>query len=424
MPFMLDAQKIGSQAIADQLSAWCLTDLIFSEMFCRTRFVMNKTFPTIGVRIVGGVIQCTFNPEFIDKLKVPELCFVLLHEALHIFNRHFSRCGFRNPKMWNVATDAAINTYLMEHAKTMVTTGVIKMCDKGITLEGVIKEVGREAHMAKDLPLLKSNCFAEYIYEYVQKYGEKRYSNEKGDGPAGGGGDKGGLIQEGHDVHQPDESTTEEQAKRIVDDIVDSVRNRGKLSGDFAEMLARIGKPRNMGWVRKIKSLVGNARLKAFETSYTRYNKKQGHLNIVVPGLKKIFADDVYLAIDTSGSIGSVDLEEMFGVIDYIARDSKVHVIECDAQIQKVFTYQKPGDWRKLGNAEGRGGTEFQPVFNWMKKNVKQFKRRTLIYLTDGCCPVEDLKNYGIFTIWIMTQGTPDNSYKPPFGKVIYKVMG
>ena len=60
---------------------------------------------------------------------------------------------------------------------------------------------------------------------------------------------------------------------------------------------------------------------------------------------------------------------------------TQVTIIECDAVIQRIYDYNG-----KLENitVKGRGGTDFEPVFEYLFENRNKFNN--LIYLTDGEC--------------------------------------
>ena len=53
-----------------------------------------------------------YAPEFIDRLDVKQVEFLLAHEVLHVAFEHMLRRGDRDPSGWNVAADYAINQIL------------------------------------------------------------------------------------------------------------------------------------------------------------------------------------------------------------------------------------------------------------------------------------------------------------------------
>lgn len=64
-----------------------------------------KTMCTNGTDIM-------FHPEFIEKQSPEAIRMVLAHEILHCVGEHFARRGDRDPDLWNIATDYAINPIL------------------------------------------------------------------------------------------------------------------------------------------------------------------------------------------------------------------------------------------------------------------------------------------------------------------------
>ena len=67
-----------------------------------------------------------------------------------------------------------------------------------------------------------------------------------------------------------------------------------------------------------------------------------------------------------------------------------VYFLQCDCVIQDVTRIQCREDWLDYAQKvviQGRGGTDFTPVFNYVEKlrQTRQLKRlRALLYFTDG----------------------------------------
>lgn len=68
----------------------------------------------------------------------------------------------------------------------------------------------------------------------------------------------------------------------------------------------------------------------------------------------------------------------------------KVYIVQCDCFIQKVDVIHSEEEWKEyIRNVkiQGRGGTDFRPVFELIRqeKERKELKNlRALIYFTDG----------------------------------------
>jgi hypothetical protein len=56
-----------------------------------------------------------YNSRFIMMLKPKEVEFLVWHEVLHVVYDHMGRRGNRDPQMWNIADDYAVNADLKRH---------------------------------------------------------------------------------------------------------------------------------------------------------------------------------------------------------------------------------------------------------------------------------------------------------------------
>lgn len=69
--------------------------------------------PSIDTMATNGsaIIYC---PDFVLEQEIDSLVFVIIHEILHCLNEHHKRMGNRDPELWNIACDYAINFLLSE----------------------------------------------------------------------------------------------------------------------------------------------------------------------------------------------------------------------------------------------------------------------------------------------------------------------
>ena len=121
-------------------------------------------------------------------------------------------------------------------------------------------------------------------------------------------------------------------------------------------------------------------------------------------------------AIDTSGSLDLDDLGRMWAEIRTIAVElgpKALTVIQCDAEVQAVNTYD-PADLPAQIEVQGRGGTDFRPVFAELEQHPTP---ACLIYLTDLECD-DYLAPPAYPVLWAVTDD-PDPSRNPPFGERI-----
>ena len=158
--------------------------------------------------------------------------------------------------------------------------------------------------------------------------------------------------------------------------------------------------------------------LDAAQTDYTwsRPNYRCIDSGLYLPALHAPAVLDLVFAIDTSGSLDLDDLGRMWAEIRTIAVElgpKALTVIQCDAEVQAVNTYD-PADLPAQIEVQGRGGTDFRPVFAELEQHPTP---ACLIYLTDLEC--DDYPAPPAYPVlWAVTDD-PDPSRNPPFGERI-----
>ncbi|MBO4818805.1 MAG: hypothetical protein J5528_01590 [Firmicutes bacterium] len=107
--------------------------------------------------------------------------------------------------------------------------------------------------------------------------------------------------------------------------------------------------------------------------------------------------EDLVIAIDTSGSCSIEIVERFLAEIEHILmekdnffRRMNVHIIQCDARVQSHVAIHSIDEWKEYIrdlSIKGRGGTDFNPVFDLVAKLRKEGqlkKLKGLLYFTDG----------------------------------------
>ena len=107
--------------------------------------------------------------------------------------------------------------------------------------------------------------------------------------------------------------------------------------------------------------------------------------------------EELVIAMDTSGScsaeIVGKFLAETYKILasqENFFRKMKVYFIQCDCIIQDVTKIESREDWldyAKKIRIQGRGGTDFTPVFDFVKtlRETRELKDlKALLYFTDG----------------------------------------
>ena len=118
------------------------------------------------------------------------------------------------------------------------------------------------------------------------------------------------------------------------------------------------------------------------------------------PGVRVRRLRRIAVVLDTSGSIETEVIEMFFAEIRAIWRSgASVEVIECDAQVQRSY----PFDGRAPTEVKGRGGTDYDPAFEWLRARGRG-KFDACIYLTDGFAPKPKVRP-PCPLLWVLSPG-------------------
>jgi predicted metal-dependent peptidase len=133
-----------------------------------------------------------------------------------------------------------------------------------------------------------------------------------------------------------------------------------------------------------------------------------------IPSLHSEDLEDVVVAIDTSGSIGQDELETFLAEVCEILATShrtRAWVLTCDAELHAVVEASEQTTPEELAPAlNGGGGTDFRPVFDWIRD--RGISPACVVYLTDGYGTYpEQQPPYPV--LWVLTR----DHMTPPWGK-------
>lgn len=212
-----------------------------------------------------------------------------------------------------------------------------------------------------------------------------------------------------------DEQAAHESMKNIVKRILDSPDLRSQLSNDklrgilpghlYDELIegkAVKGKLPISAVIRK-----GTGKLRSgSKRTYTRFNPKQGNRVDLLRGKKELHNKNIHCFIDNSGSMGPTEIE--YGVMEVAAVASSIHANLSIIPFDTVVYYNNKQEVDKHGNFQfiptGRGGTAFQPVFDYLKEEKANNDNDVIVIITDGYGESR-VDNYGLRNvIWILVE--------------------
>lgn len=422
-----------------ELSAKALQELNERVLRARIRLSMQQPFLAsavmrLPVRPVKGASWCRtaatdgyhifYNPQWIATLREDELRGLLAHEVMHVLFSHADRRQEREARAWNMACDYAINYLLIQRGFSLPEGGLISTHAQGKTSE---------------------QLYAELMQQKPSTNGSSAKSG-------GQGGGKGKRKKLGGPV-RPEDGLADHSSDRVPDageDLIDAddprvrpVRSAdapdreqlselrrelrqealSRLSGDGAgafRIECQADEARRIDWRSLLRAHLSD-RIKGDWTSFP-FSKRWVHRGLFMPSAGMLVPGHVVFAIDTSASMS---LELLASIADELRAFREVFpcrlsVLQCDASLQSVEQFEAMDGYDIPEHLEmhGRGGTAFDPVFEWADS---QADVAVLIYATDGQSTFPQGAP-SLPVIWLYTPPhEPEVQF--PFGAVV-KVMG
>ena len=343
-----------------------------------------------------------YNSRFIMLLKVKEVEFLVGHEVLHVVYDHMGRIGNRDPQMWNIADDYAVNADLKRHKVGQFITTVPCLYEA--------KYDGKPAEEIYD-DLMK-NVQKINIDDLLDQMIDDHMDGE--DGEDGDGEDGDGKPGQGKGRPRMSAEEKERVRQEVKQAIIAAAQ--GAEAGTIpkgVERLIRNTTDPQMPWRELLQVNLTSAIRNDY--SWGRPNRRSWHMDAIMPGMTPGEEIDVTVAIDMSGSISnkqaSMFLGEIAGMMGSFS-GYKVHVFCFDTKTYNPADFTSENmDLIDEYEPMGGGGTDFDCIFDYLKENAIDPKR--LIVFTDGYpCGSWGDKDY-CDTTWIIHG---DKDPHPPFG--------
>ena len=250
-----------------------------------------------------------YGREFMSKLSDSQLRGLILHENLHVALKHVGRFTkeFKdNPMLINVATDYAVNDVIM----SMNDKGFCELPEGGLYDEKFHNWSAREIY--------------NYLKSTLPPQPKVSISLQGGQGKGDGEGqsqsikiniDGKELEVSPTDEHDfgANEMSVAEQAQ-LSDAIDRALREGGILAGRMGSKMPRaideLLEPK-VNWRDALREFVTSATRGSDEYTWRKFNKRLMANDLYLPSLENESVGELVVAIDTSGSIGGVELTEL-----------------------------------------------------------------------------------------------------------------
>lgn len=372
-----------------------------------------------------SVDKLFYNVDFVKKLSMPEIVFVLLHEVCHIAMEHILRLSGRDPEKWNIATDLFINKFLCEELNCYQQVSITK--EDALRIGVKMPEEGLydpNVNIMTDTP--------ETIYEKLPKNnggsGSGNDGNSDNNGNSkGNSNSNNNSSRKSRDLVASEEDSNmsaerlQSRAKSILENAAMNHKQAGGDMDGFLERYVAKALAPKINWKNLLKRYLIDASSKVY--TYARPDRRFISRGTILPGPKSTEFDKlkgVKVCIDTSGSISNKDLGIALAQIEQLLKvyKAEAEMIYWDTRVRSTGNFKTAEDALKI-KPMGGGGTDVNCVFEYLSSKNCKVPASVVLVFTDGCFGRVDDKYRRRFkdTIWILQVGFKD-SFTKPFGKV------
>lgn len=356
---------------------------------------VNNPLPKYAGMGVNAKGELTYKEEFVKNCSDEQLIGVLAHEILHLAFLHISRLRNRQQERWNIACDIAVNSILIKNNFKLPKGIIPNDYEDNIEIGGkIISEVSKKT--------------AEKIYTELPEMKECK------GGGKNGGSCSCGKCQERFDSHEQSKGQTPEEVEKEenewlnrLDEAVCYAKQRGNMPNGMERWIEGLHKSK-VNWKVMLRRYITNELPSDY--NILSCSKKGFASGYWLPNTIKEKID-VMCVVDTSGSIGKEELtdflSEIVGMSKAFQSQIDMRFLAFDTKIQNDLE-MKNGNINKILKTKirGGGGTDFEVVFNHIKK--KKYKPQVMIFLTDGYGTRVTKQRFPI--IWVLSGKNTDDS--------------
>ncbi len=412
-------------------------------------FLMNMQFrANFAANCIAGIKLGEFppvleaNPLLLCKFGLKEILYIICHEIDHVVLNHPAEMVKANPngdsevfERFNLAADAAVNDRInreivaekrsfLKQPKGLITSGVLAK-KFGLGKIRAMESYAYYFNLIKDFPPGNDGKNGqESIMGEISQNSRNGQSGASEGGEETPGGESIVTAQNCGELkdHNWGVGSDFEDAAASVRELVNSAvtmmneESRGLMPGHFFAQVEAINKPPVLSWQAILKKYVGTIAANKKKTR-TRLNRRQPE-RFDLSGEVDDKVLKIVVAIDTSASVNDSDIgrimNEIFAIL--AKRKHDITVIECDAEVQRVYKAKTPADIKK--KVAGRGGTMFSPVIEHVNSD-RYYRDALLIYFTDGYGEDKIPKPRTYRNIWVVFENVRHLSLKEPYGAVL-----
>jgi len=349
-----------------------------------------------------------YNSEYIDRLDVSEVEFVMANGAMHAVLKHQDRSAGRTKWLWQTATDYVVNSMLVKNGMQLPEYANYEHKFDGMYAEEVYQML-RDEMMNDEFGMEEQ---IEQIMEGDDVHNENIHMQEENVASPDAQEQKYDKNSEDKEESSsiPSQNSEElsEELKEQFEQIFQKLKRQGTLPKDLKFVVPEYFSHK-VDWREFLYGYIASYAKSTY--SFVPPNMKYLYRGIYLPSLSSDLLR-IVIAIDTSGSVDETLLSTFLGEINSIMQsypNYEIDVITADAKIQSHQVFL-PGENLKY-EVSGGGGTDFRPVFEYIDQQITY--PTLILYFTDGMGTFPETEaSYDV--MWIMPE-----EKEVPFGEVM-----
>lgn len=364
---------------------------------------VDKKMPTaaVGYDPISEAITLYYNPNFFKTLTHDQVMGVIRHEFYHLIFNHITFRRKTPPKLWNVATDLAINSIIIDDAthREKRPAGFNPLPDCVLVPGRWPKAAGGRdmspdekagSEVAQAIAGFKPLQSSEFYFMELMKAAQKDAARRGGGAP----GDPDGEFEfDSFDEHDMWDDVPEQKRQQVegkVRQVIESaVRKADQMAdgwGDVpAEMRELIRKSITtvVDWRSVLRQFIGQLVRGGRTSTIKRINRKYPYIH---PGKKRSYVAKLLIARDESGSVYDQMLEEFFGELNAITRKVEIDFVpfDCYCTDKDIVRWAKGTVPEKATKRTKGGGTDFSAPTRIFNDPKNRGRWDGILIMTDG----------------------------------------
>lgn len=358
---------------------WFLSEPALFALYCIQRVMPNSDM-RCAVRCVKDGLE--YNPAILEDKSLIEIEQLMRLELIRLFLKHpyVRQPDNCSPESMALGSDCSLFGSYMPGTRNglPITDPALFKLDVGEHYEWYVRKI-------------------EELFDGV------------GDKDDDGGG-VGGLSKDAVDAAHDRAAEWEEDSLKVaeINDLINNMKNWGTLPGDVVQQIIASTKAR-IDYRKILEGFRGSILSSHRKLTRMRPNRR---LDFEQMGSMRKFNTRLLIAVDVSGSVTDTTLANFYSVVNKFFRYGidQIDVTQFDCRMTDVVSLSKA---KRQVDVLGRGGTSFQPVFDYMAEHQEY---DGLVILTDGFAPkpriaecmkakvlwvCEDEKSYDLHKAWM-----------------------